>query len=98
MSMSYGLTWREDSHMLPQPGTHVALTVAGLRYLRPSTEPLLGAFLVTVRYMVDTQSRLTPDPRQVVEATVSSDSIAENLKEWSIKGVAGRPLKRCCAR
>lgn len=37
MSMSYGLTWREDSNMQPQPGTHIALTVAGLRCLRPAT-------------------------------------------------------------
>ena len=93
MSMSYGLTWREDSHMQPQPGTHVALTVAGLRYLRPATEPLLGAFLVTVRHMVDVQSKLTPDPRQVVEATVSSGSIAEELTTWSIEGVSGPPVE-----
>jgi hypothetical protein len=93
MSMSYGLTWREDSHLQPQPGTHVALTVAGLRYLRPATEPLLGAFLVTVRHMVDAQSKLMPDPRQVVEATVSSASVMEELRTWSIKGVSGPPVE-----
>ena len=93
MSMSYGLTWQEDSHMQPQPGTHVALTVAGLRYLGSATEPLLGSFLVTVRHMVDAQSKLTPDPRQVVEATVSSGSIMEELTTWSIKGVSGPPVE-----
>lgn len=91
MSLSYGLTWREDSHSQPQPGTHVALTVAGMRYLRPATEPLLGSFLVTLRHMVDTQSKLTPDPRQVVEATVSSSSITEELATWNIRGVSGPP-------
>jgi hypothetical protein len=93
MSMSYGLTWREDSYMQPQPGTHVALTVAGLRYLQPATEPLLGAFLVTVRHMVDTQSKLTPDPRQVVEATVSSGSIAEELRTWITRDESGPPVE-----
>lgn len=93
MSMSYGLTWREDSHMQPQPRTHVALTVAGLRYLRPATDPLLGAFLMTVRHMVDAQSKLTPSPREVVEATVSSDSITEGLRTWNIKGVSGQSVE-----
>ena len=93
MSMSYGLTWREDSHLQPQPGTRVALTVAGLRCLLPATEPLLRAFLVTVRYMIEVQSKLMPDPRHVVEATVSSSSIKEELTTWSIKGVSGPPVE-----
>jgi hypothetical protein len=93
MSMSYGLTWREDSHIQPQPQTHVALTVTGLRCLRPAAEPLLGAFLATVWHMIDAQSKLTPDPRQVVEATVSSGSIMEELRTWSIKGVSGPPVE-----
>jgi hypothetical protein len=93
MSVSYGLTWREDSYTQPQPRTHVALTVAGLRYLRPASEPLLGGFLVTVRHMAEVQSKLTPDPRQVVEATVSSASITEELTTWSIKGVSGPPVE-----
>jgi hypothetical protein len=93
MSMSYGLTWREDSYMQPQPQTHVALTVAGLRYLRPRTDPLLEAFLVCAWHMVDAQSRLRPDPRQVVEATVSSGSIMEELKRWSARGKSGLPVE-----
>ena len=96
--MSYGLTWRENSRMQPQPGTHVGLTVAGLQYLRPATEPLLGAFLVTVRHMIDAQSKLTPDPRQVVEAMVSSSSITEELTTWSIKGVSGPPVEADAAQ
>ncbi len=94
MSMSYGLTWREDSHLPPQPGTHVALTVAGLRYLRPATEPLLGSFLVTVRHMVDAQSKLTPDLRQVVEATVSSGSIMTEFAPWISKGARVEAMQR----
>jgi hypothetical protein len=39
--------------------------------------------------MIDAQSKLTPDPRQVVEATVSSSSITQELTTWSIKGVSG---------
>lgn len=93
MSLSYGVTWREDSHMQSQPGTHVGLTVAGLRCLRPAAEPLLGSFLVTVWHMIDAQSKLTPDPRQVVEAMVSSSSITEELTTWSIKGVSGPPVE-----
>jgi len=45
VSLSYGLTWREDSRMQPRPGSQIALTVAGLRYLLPDAEPLLGEFL-----------------------------------------------------
>jgi len=41
---------------------------------------LLGSFLVTVRHMVGAQSKLTPDPRQVVEATVSSGSIMTEFR------------------
>lgn len=56
VSRSYGLTWREDSHLaVPNPDHHVVLTVAGLRYLRPATEPLLGAFLVTIRHLIEAQ-------------------------------------------
>lgn len=88
-SMSYGLTWREDSHLQPQPGTHVALTVAGLRFLRPATEPLLGSFLVTVRHMIDTQSKLTPDPQEVVEATVSKRLDHGGTHDLEYQGRAG---------
>ena len=87
VTRSYALTWRENSHIAPQPDSRVMLTVAGLRYLRPGTEPLLGAFLVTVRRLIDAQRALVPSPSQVVEATVPSSSIAEQLTTWSIRGV-----------
>jgi hypothetical protein len=80
MSRSYGLTWREDSHLaVPNPDQHVALTVAGLCYLRPATEPLLLGFLVTMRCLVEAQRKLVPSPSQVVEASVSSATIRERL-------------------
>lgn len=93
VTLNYGLTWRDNSHMAPQPDSRVTLTVAGLRYLRPGTEPLLGAFLVTVRHLVDTQRVLVPSPAKVVEATVSSDTLANVIKTESIRGVSAPPVE-----
>lgn len=92
MSISYGLTWRDGSYSQPQPDTRISLTVAGLRYLTSAAEPLLGSFLVTIRHMIDEQAKLTPDPGQVVEATISSSSITEELTTRSIKGESGPPV------
>ena len=58
VSVSYGLTWRDNSHIGPQADTRVMLTVAGLRHLGPDTEPLLGSFLVTLRCLADAQRAL----------------------------------------
>jgi hypothetical protein len=93
-SQRYGLTWREDSHLaVPNPDQHVVLTVAGLRYLRLTTEPVLGAFLVTIRHLVEAQRRLVPSPTTVVEAAVPSGEIAEQLTTWSIRGVSAPPAE-----
>ena len=90
-TMSYGLTWRSDSHMQPQPGTHIALTVAGLRRL-PEAEPLLASFLEAIRFLVDEQRNLVPDPRRVVEATVRSEAIEKQILTPS-GGSADAPLQ-----
>jgi hypothetical protein len=91
-SQAYGLTWRSDSHMQPQPDTAIALTVAGLRHLAQA-EPLLGAFLTTVQYLVEEQRKIVPSPTKVVEATVTSEAIAERLLTASIDGVSGPPVE-----
>jgi hypothetical protein len=93
VSVSYGLTWRDNSHIGPQADTRVMLTVAGLRHLGPGTEPLLGSLLVTLRCLADAQRALVPSPSQVVEATVSSGTIAEELTTWSIRGVSAPPVE-----
>lgn len=85
MSASYGLAWRDDSHRAPQPDSRVALTVAGLLHL--AADPLLGAFLVTIRYMIEVQRQLVPSPGKVVEAEVSSEMLAEQLVTARIKGL-----------
>jgi hypothetical protein len=80
MSMSYGLTWREDSQLsVPNPGHYVTLTVAGLWHLRPATEPLLLAFFEAIRCMIEAQRRLVPSPSEVVEASVQSGAISRRL-------------------
>jgi hypothetical protein len=87
----YELTWRQDSHMQPQPDNPIMLTVAGLRHV-PEAEPLLGAFLTTIRYLVDQQRKLIPSPTRVVEATVKSAAIKEEILTASIKGTSGPPV------
>jgi hypothetical protein len=87
----YALTWRQDSHMQPQPGNPIMLTVAGLRHLHEA-EPLLGAFLTTIRYLVDQQRQLIPSPTKVVEATVKSTAIKQEILTASIHGSSGPPV------
>jgi hypothetical protein len=91
-SLSYGLIWRGDSHMQPQPGTPVTLTVAGVRHL-PEADPLLATFLTIVRFLVDEQRKLRPAPCKVVEATVTSEAIEQQILTASINGSAAPPVK-----
>jgi hypothetical protein len=90
-SSKYELTWRMDSHMEPQPDNEIALTVAGLRYM-PQAESLLGAFLTAVQYLVERQRDLVPSPSTVVEATVTSEEMANQLLTASIAGTLAPPV------
>jgi hypothetical protein len=89
-SQNYGLVWRSDSHMQPQPDSVVALTVAGLRHVSGSAA-LLGTFLTTIRFLVEQQRNLVPSPATVVEAAVASEAIEEELLAASIEGRRLRP-------
>jgi hypothetical protein len=77
-SLSYGLIWRNDSHLGPQPSSRIVVTIAGLRYL-PEASSTVDSFVLAIRYLIEEQRKLTPDPRRVVEASVSSEAIEENL-------------------
>jgi hypothetical protein len=92
MSLSYGLTWRQDSHSQPRLDVPVALTVAGLRHL-PDAEPLLRSFVAVIRYLVDRKRNLAPSPRNVVEATVTSADIADKVLAASIEAGAAPPVE-----
>lgn len=72
-------------------GERIALTVAGLRQVS-GAGPLLGAFLTTIRFLVAQQRSLVPSPAKVVEATVTSEAIEEELLTASIKGASGPPV------
>lgn len=91
-SLRYELTWYQDSYTTPQPDTLVALTVAGLRHL-PETEPLLGAYLAAICYMIDQQRQLVPSPAKVVEATVDSAAIEDQILTASIAGLSAPPVE-----
>jgi hypothetical protein len=91
MSQSYGLVWRSDSHMQPQPDSVVALTVSGLRHVS-GAGPLVGAFLTTIRFLAEQQRNLVPSPASVVEATVASEAIEQELLTASIVGSSGPPV------
>jgi len=91
MSMNYGLIWRENSYAHPQPDNKIALTVAGMARI-PEAGSLLMAFLVMIRHLVDEQRRLIPSPGKVVEATVLSTAIAEQVLTASIEGLAAPPV------
>ena len=78
-SLAYGLIWRPDSYRQPQPDDQVTVTVAGLWHL-PQAEPVTGAFLTMLRYLVARQRELVPSPREVVTATVTDGEIANHLR------------------
>ena len=90
---AYALTWFMNPSSTPQLDQAIALTVAGLWHL-DKTEPLLGAFLSTLRYLVAEQRGLVPSPTKVVEATVASDAIAERLLTASIDGESAPPVEQ----
>lgn len=91
-SLSYGLTWRQDSHAQPRLDVPVALTVAGLRHL-PEAKPLLGSFVAMIRYLVDRKRNLTPSPGKVVEATVTSAAIVSEVLTASTGADAAPPVE-----
>jgi hypothetical protein len=77
--MRYGLTWHQDGTFLPNDGTRLALTVAGLWHLGPAAAPLVVAFKDTVRFLVQSQRNSVPSPSEVVEAKVTSHEVARWL-------------------
>ncbi len=90
-SLHYGLTWRTDMHLSPRPEARITLTIAGLRHLEEAG-PLCGAFLTTIRYLVEQQRMLVPSPSRVVEATVKSPAIRDEILSASITGRSGPPV------
>lgn len=77
--MRYGLTWNRDSHWLPNAGTRLALTVAGMWHLGSASAPILVAFKDAVRFLVDRQRSIVPSPSEVIEATATSTELARWL-------------------
>ncbi len=77
--LRYGLTWNRDSHWLPNPGTRMALTVAGMWHLGSAAEPLLVAFKDAVRFLVDRQRSITPSPSEVIEGSATNTELARWL-------------------
>ncbi len=88
--MRYGLTWNQNNHWLPNDGTRLALTVAGLWHLGSASAPLLVAFKDTVRFLVERQRSITPSPTEVVEARVTSQEVARWLAGSGPRGLLGR--------
>ncbi|ODB80079.1 MULTISPECIES: hypothetical protein [Micromonospora] len=91
-SLSYGLTWRLDSYAPVRLDVPIALTVAGLRYV-PEAEHLLQSFLTTIRHFVDRKRNLVPSPTKVVEATVTSAEIRNEVSAASIGAGAAPPVE-----
>lgn len=89
-SLDYGLVWRTDPHLQPRAETQVAVTVAGLSHV-PEAEPLLGAFLTTIRFLVEQQRRLVPSPDKVVEATVTRAAIEDQIATATHQGLFPYP-------
>ncbi len=72
----YALVERSTRHEDNQ--ATVRLTAAGLRFVL-GAEPLLDAFLTTLRLITDKERSITPDPAEEVEATLTSDEVKEQL-------------------
>jgi hypothetical protein len=96
-SLRYGLIWRSDPHLQPRPDYRISLTIAGLRHLKQA-QPLCGAFITTIQYLVDQQRKLVPSPGRVVEATVNSAAIREEILSASIAGQSGPPVELIMAK
>ena len=89
-SLGYGLIWRTDSHMQPQPEKQIVLTIAGLRHV-PEAGSLLGAFLATIQYLVEQQRKLIPSPRSG-RGELRDAEIAEQVLTASFAAPQPRPL------
>ncbi|MEU4827100.1 hypothetical protein AB0H37_34960 [Actinomadura sp. NPDC023710] len=72
----YGLVHRSTQY--EDINATVRLTVAGPR-LVPGAEPLLGAFLATVRLISGKERSITPDPAEAVEAILTSGEVQEQM-------------------
>lgn len=73
----YELTWYQHSgNRTPNADTPVALTVAGLWHLGTASAPLLVAFKDTLRFLVEKQRSITPEPYEVTETGVTSQELA----------------------
>jgi hypothetical protein len=97
MRMRYGLTWHSDSVPVPNEGTPIALTAAGLWHVRPTSDVLLDAFGETVRFLIEHQRMVKPSPVRIVQATAGSAEVASHLAGAGIRGVPG-PLAEIVMR
>jgi hypothetical protein len=79
-SHGYGLTWRTDWRIDPQPQNEIALTVAGLCHVADAAVTL-SLFCRMVALMTGLLADLVPDPSKVVSARVSSDAVASIARE-----------------
>jgi hypothetical protein len=77
--LQYRLTWNSDNHWLPNDGTRMALTAAGLWHVRPESELLLDAFAEAFRYLVSRLRTMEPSPCEVVQVSVSSAEVGRHL-------------------
>lgn len=96
--LRYGLTWHQDGGTwLPNAGTRLSLTVAGLWHLGTASASLLAAFKDTVRFLVERQRSIVPSPSAVVEATATSAELAGWLKgigPGNLQGTAAEAVLR----
>jgi hypothetical protein len=93
---SYGLIWRTDASLQPRPDARVAVTVAGLRHVT-EFQPLMGSFTATIRYLIDRHRHLKPSPDRVVEATVTSSDIGDQLLSAPNAGTVLPPIPQTMA-
>lgn len=93
--MRYALTWSSDGHWLPNPGTRLTLTVAGMWHLGQAAAPLLTAFKEAVRLLVMKQRDIVPSPLEVIEATATSGDLWRLLTDTGyLQGPAAEVIFR----
>jgi hypothetical protein len=95
-SLRYGLTWSTDGRV-PNAGTPLSLTVAGMWHLGPASAPILVAFKDAVRFLVDRQRSITPSPSEVIQATAASTELARWLAgtgPGNLQGLAAEVILR----
>jgi hypothetical protein len=80
VSDGYGAVWTDGAGTYPHGGSHVGLSVAGLRNVAEA-EPLVSTFIRTLQLFASRYRSLVPDPYNETEIRVTQQDVLELLAD-----------------